>query len=130
MTAISPWETEVDCTSPDGRFRAVIVDATEIAMGAPTSGLLIVTDVRTGNECVRLEACNPSLAWSADSTALAVPQWTANRMQRLCIVTVATGSVRRINEDFSVLELHSFEHGRIRVVDSPIYMPRTLEIML
>lgn len=128
MSPISPWSGDADCTSPDGRFRATIFDAIPIAMGGPTRGLLIVTDIQTGREVTRLDSCNPCVAWSNDSAALAVPQWTNDLKQHLCVLFVANGSIRRIAEDFSVLEIQSFENGRIRVIDSPIYMPRTLEI--
>lgn len=126
---ISPWSNSVDRVSPDGRYRAEIMDAIEIGMGAPTSGTLIVSENRYGGAVlVHLHACNPSLVWSADSRALAIPQWTAQRQQTLCIVSLPSGIVRSVPGEFRVLELHSFEDGILRGIDSPVYQPRSVEI--
>jgi hypothetical protein len=45
----------------------------------------------------------------------------------MCIVSVPSGTVRSVADEFRVLELHSFEQGMVRGVDSPIYMPRSFE---
>ena len=74
-----------------------------------------------------IESCSLSFVWSSDSGALAVPQWTPSRQQRMCIVSVPSGTVRQVAEEFRVLELHAFNQGVIRGVDSPIYMPRSFE---
>ena len=42
---ISPWNDSADRTSPDSRFRAIIVNACEVGMGAPTSGMLSITEI-------------------------------------------------------------------------------------
>lgn len=128
MEPISPWETSTEVLSPDGRYRASIPVAWEIAMGAPTSGTLTVTDARDASAfMVEVDACNPSLVWSADSRAVAVPQWTPERKQRLCVVSVPSGDVGWLEEEFRVLELRAFEDGRVRGIDSPIHEPRELE---
>ena len=97
-------------------------------MGAPTSGTLVISDNFHGGRIhARLESCSPSFVWSSDSRALAVPQWTPSRQQRMSIVSVPSGTVRPVADEFRVLELHSFEQGMVRGVDSPIYMPRSFE---
>jgi hypothetical protein len=128
MEPISPWETSTAVLSPDGRYLASIPVAWEIAMGAPTSGTLTVSDVRDASAfMVEVDACNPSLVWSADSRAVAVPQWTPERKQRLCVVSVPSGEVSWLDEEFRVLELRSFEDGRVQGVDSPVHEARALE---
>jgi hypothetical protein len=97
-------------------------------MGAPTSGTLVVSDnFHGGNIHARLESCSPSFVWSSDSRALAFPQWTPSRRQRMCILSVPSGTVRPVADEFRVLELHAFEQGIVRGIDSPIYMPRSFE---
>lgn len=125
----SPWADSADLVSPDGRYRATVADASEIAMGAPTSGTLVVTDSRhPGRVHVKLADCNPSIVWSSDSRALAVPKWTSGRTQRLAVVSLPGGAVRQLNREFRVLELHAFESGRVRGVDSPVHLPQAFEI--
>ena len=128
IVPVSPWESAVDLVSPNGLYRARISDASEIAMGAPTFGTLVVTEVSNGHVCARLDSINPSLVWSADSRALAAPQWTRERNQRLVIVSVPMGRVRPADQEFRVLELRSFQHGRVRGVDSPIHLPTPLDL--
>lgn len=62
---------------------AVISDATEIAMGAPTSGELKLSNG------MRRDNRSPFMVWSDDSEYLAVPQWTQNREQRLMIISMS-----------------------------------------
>lgn len=119
----------MECVSPDGRFKAIMDIAYEIRMGAPTAGTLLITDsADKGRVLVRVESCNPSVVWAADSNALAVPQWTPELMQRLCIVSMSTRTVRKFDDPFSVLELHSFADGVVRGIDSPIHHPRQITV--
>jgi hypothetical protein len=126
-TPISPWSAAADVVSPDGRYRAVIAEAIEVGMGAPTSGTLVISDNQGGRTHVRVESCNPSIVWSSDSRTMAFPQWTPDRQQRLCVVSFPGGVVRSLDENFRVLELHSLEGGIVRGIDSPVYMPRGFE---
>ena len=120
----SPWADSADRVSPDGRYQAVITDAHEIRMGAPTSGTLVIIDKQNGDRIVRRhEGCNASFVWSSNSDALAVPQWTRDLTQRLIIIHVPMGTVTMLPHEFRVLELHSFEDAVVRGVDSPIHMP-------
>jgi hypothetical protein len=78
----------VTLVSPDGHTTAQITDASGIAMGAPTSG-----ELRLSNGMTRA-GCNPSIVWSEDSDFLAVPQWTRERSQRLLIVCLSRRTSR------------------------------------
>lgn len=108
--------------SPDGRTVARMDDAGEIAMGGPTWGTLTLS---TG---FSIEGCSPSMAWSEDSRFLAVPRWTPDRQQQLAIVDVARGAVRILPGLYRVLRLESFEAGVVRGTDSPIHLPRPVEV--
>ena len=114
---ISPWVDSAEITSPDGQHTARIQEASEVGMGAPTSG-----ELRLDGGPV-YDSCNPSMVWSDDSKYFAVPQWTNERKQRLLVVRISPREHRYAPNIFRVLELHSFEDGVIRGVDSPVYLP-------
>ena len=120
--SISPWEWSVEVSSPDGKLTAIIKDAGEIAMGAPTSGTLRLSNGFT------VEGCKPSIVWSSDSQYLAVPQWTKNKAQRLLIVEPATKKITVMPGSYRVLQLESFENGFISGIDSPVHMPTQLRV--
>ena len=124
--AISPWHVgPVRVVSPDGTRVAVMDEASEIAMGAPTRGTL-----RLGDQAV--EDCNPSMVWSEDSCFLAVPKWTYHGKsppnQRLLIVCPERGWVRHAPGAYHVLELERFAGGAVRGIDSPVWNPRPIAI--
>lgn len=119
---ISAWSYSLYSTSPNGQFTAVIDEASEIGQGAPTSGMLKLSNGLT------FQRCNPSAVWSDDSKFLAVPQWTERNMQRLLVISTEQKSVGYAPDIFSVLELHSFSEGKIKGIDSPIYKPHEIEI--
>ncbi|MBN2730584.1 MAG: hypothetical protein JXR53_15275 [Bacteroidales bacterium] len=121
---ISPWDGAVSLESPDGKFQAEIKDTIEIAMGAPTSGTLRLSDGR------QWESCNVSMIWSTDSRYLAVPQWTRNRNQRLMIIDVIEHHTFHAKGEFRVLQLEKFQDGIIEGIDSPIHMPKQVRIEL
>lgn len=119
---ISPWEWQAELKSPDGNLVATIADAMEIAMGGPTSGELKLSNG------INREHCNPSFVWSADSRFLAVPQWTKERNQRLLIIDVVARQSRYAPGEYRVMQLESFENMVVKGVDSPIHMPRIIEL--
>jgi hypothetical protein len=121
---ISPWSDSARLASPDGRAEARIDDAGEIAMGAPTSGTLVLS---TG---VTVERCSPSIVWSDDSRWLAVPRWTVNRHQQLVVVDARAGTVRVMPGTYRVLQLESFDGGIVRGVDSPIHQPQPVAVAI
>jgi hypothetical protein len=121
MNTVSPWSYEsLALKSPDGKWTASMDDASEIAMGAPCSGTLKLSNGQTTDNC------SPSIVWSEDSRYLAVPQWTKDRMQRLVIIDVV-GKQRRVAPgEYRVLALESFSGGVVKGIDSPIHEPRPL----
>ena len=124
VTKISPWTDSVYLTSPDGKLTAAIDDAREVGQGAPTLGILKISNG------LSYQRCNPSIVWSDDSQYLAVPQWTRERDQRLLVISLRDKSSGYAPGVFSVLELHLFLNGKIKGIDSPIYQPREIEIGL
>lgn len=121
---ISAWTYSLYSTSPNDQITAVIDKASEIGQGAPTSGIL-----KLSNGLI-FQRCNPSAVWSDDSKFLAVPQWTERNMQRLLVISIEQASVGYAPDIFRVLELHSFSEGKIKGIDSPIHKPRKIEIDL
>ena len=119
---ISAWTYEARQASPDGRLVAEVVDLNEVGMGAPTRGTL-----RISNGLTR-ERCSPSFVWSEDSEHLAIPEWTERRNQRLVIVSMSRREGRYAPGEYSVLELAEFDGGVVRGVDSPIHLPRVVEV--
>jgi hypothetical protein len=120
--SLSPWCDTAVLQSPDGQYTASIQDAGEIAMSAPTSG-----ELKLSNGMV-LGQCNPSMVWSSDSEYLAVPQWTHNMNQRLLIISFSRRKARYASGEYHVLQLESFDSGIVRGIDSPVHNPRKIEI--
>ncbi len=114
----------MNLTSPDGLVTAVIESASEFGQGSPTIGRLELSNGLT------FEKCNPSAVWSDDSKFLAIPQWRRVQRQRILAVSIERESFGYTPEIFSLLELHSFNGGRIKGIDSPIYHPREIEVEL
>jgi hypothetical protein len=48
----------------------------------------------------------------------------------LFVVAVPNGNIIAEAEGFRVLELHEFDRGVVKGVDSPAYMPRAFEFVL
>jgi hypothetical protein len=117
--AISPWHDEAKQDSPDGRFVAVYDRAMEIAMGGPTVGRLIIKAKNNNARIAEFPDANGSFVWAVDSSALAFPRWTPERMQRLMLIHVSTGTPVTLPGEYSVLQLQSFRDGLIVGVDSP-----------
>jgi len=122
MGTISPWTGSVCLTSPDRKLTAAIDDAREVGMGAPTYGILNISNGMS------YRSCNPSIVWSDDSQYLAAPQWTPYRDQRLLVISLERESSGYAPGLFRVLELRSFSNGRIKGIDSPICQPCEIEI--
>jgi len=115
---ISPWEWSAKLVSPNGKVVATIEDAMEIAMGAPTSGRLKISNEFT------MDGCNPSMVWSSDSEYLAVPQWTMTRKQKIVVYSLRDRKFRFAPGEYRVLQLDSFDDGIVKGIDSPIHLPR------
>lgn len=121
---ISAWDQTLYLISPNGQITAVIDKASEIGQGAPTNGILKLSNGMT------FQRCNPSAVWSDDSKYLALPQWTERNMQRLLVISMEKASVGYAPDIFRVLELDSFSGCKIKGIDSPIHKPREVEIDL
>lgn len=126
--AISAWDSFAKKESPDGRFIATYNDAMEIAMGAPTRGVIKISEKKDGAIIAALGDANGSFIWSADSSSLAFPRWTRSRMQQLVIVRLPQGKIEPLEGEYRVLELESFDQDLIEGIDSPIHRPSKVSI--
>ncbi|MBF0498025.1 MAG: hypothetical protein HQK58_15855 [Deltaproteobacteria bacterium] len=120
--SISPWENNIKLKSPDGKTTAIMHDAFEIGMGAPTSGTLKLSN---GMHC---DNCSPSIVWSSDSRFLAVPHWIGQGRQRLLIASMRRRQFVEAPGEFRLLKLTSFNRGIIAGIDSPEYEPLSVRI--
>ena len=119
---ISPWSYSARLESPNGKFTALFKYGGEVCQGGPTYGVVSVSNGIT------FDSCNASFVWSDDSKYLAVPQWTRYREQRLLLINSEFQTFQLLPEVFQVLELHSFTHGVVAGIDSPVYHPRPVSI--
>lgn len=120
---ISPWEQDdIEVSTPSGRLSVLVQGASEIAMGAPTCGVLRLASGR------KISSCNPSLVFSQDEQFLAVPRWTRARDQKLAILRLDNGAFLELDQKFRVLKLLSFSAARVRGIDSPVYQPVEINI--
>jgi hypothetical protein len=122
--SISPWNGDVEVVSPNGEQLAKVINTHEIAMGAPVSGLLFVNDKAIS---VR---CSSSIIWSDDSRYIAFPEWTRSNNQKLKILNVESGKIKKLFKTYSVLELAGFNNLTLSGIDSPIHKPKDLKIKL
>jgi len=127
-TPISPWDLFARRLSSDGRYDATFNDANEIAMGGPSLGTLRVRDKKDERLIVEMPGVGASFVWSSDSRAIAVPHWTKIKDQRLRIVRIPSGEFDESKDEYSVLQLESFDDYRLIGVDSPIYLPRKIKL--
>ncbi|MBF0524756.1 MAG: hypothetical protein HQK56_06620 [Deltaproteobacteria bacterium] len=120
--SISPWENNIKLKSPDGKTTAIMHDAFEIGMGAPTSGTLKLSN---GMHC---DNCSPSIVWSSDSRFLAIPHWIGQGRQRLLIASIQRRQFIEVPGEFRLLKLTSFDRGIIAGIDSPEHEPLAVRI--
>ena len=75
----------------------------------------------------RATAC---FLFSKDSKFLAFCEWTADKMQIIKVVRLADMSIKTDNKRKRVVEFLSFDDGVLKILDSPIFMPKnyTLDI--
>lgn len=124
----SPWTAFAKAESPDGRYTAVYNDAMEIGMGAPTRGVISVTEKSSGNCLFQLNDTNGSFVWSTDSSVIAFPRWTTKRMQQLVLLFSPNLTTEPLTGEYRVLELYSFKGGVIEGIDSPIHQPTAISV--
>ena len=153
----SAWDYEANACSKDGKFSAKF-EGCEVAMGAPTLGelrLFINSKHRLNlknkftNHEKRLlnldqnlvkdddalqillsERATACFLFSDDSKFLAFSEWSADKMQIIKVVRLADMSIKTDNKRKRVVEFISFDDGVLKILDSPIFMPKnyTLDI--
>lgn len=126
---ISPWDAFAKVDSPDGCYYAVYDNAAEVAMGAPTCGMLTILEKATGRCIAEFHDANASFIWSADVTALAFPRWTKSRKQQLVIFYLRERRERTLSGEYRVMQLESFFNHIVEGIDSPTYHPVKISIL-
>ena len=152
----SAWDYEANACSKDGKFSAKF-EGCEVAMGAPTLGELrlfvnsehylnlknelsnhakissvnqnLVKDGST-HKILLSERATACFLFSKDSKFLAFSEWTADKMQIVKILRLADMSIKTDNKRKIVVEFLSFDDAVLKILDSPIFMPKnyTLDI--
>ena len=152
----SAWDYEANACSKDGKFSAKF-EGCEVAMGAPTLGELRL--FLNSEHCLNLknelsnhaktssvdqnlvkdgsadqiflsERATACFLFSDDSKFLAFSEWTADKMQIVKILRLADMSIKTAGKPKRVVEFLSFNDGVLKILDSPIFMPKnyTLDI--
>ena len=152
----SAWDYEANACSSDGKFSAKF-EGCELAMGAPTLGELRL--FVNSKHCLNLknepsnhaktssmdknldkddiadqillsERATACFLFSDDSNFLAFSEWTADKLQIVKVVRLADMSIKTDNNRKRVVEFLSFDDGVLKILDSPIFMPKnyTLDI--
>ena len=151
----SAWDYEANACSKDGKFSAKF-EGCEVAMGAPTLGELrllinseyylnlkskfdsqassnldqnLVKDDST-DQILLSDRATACFLFSKDSKFLAFSEWTADKMQIVKILRLADMSIKTAGKPKRVVEFLSFDDGVLKILDSPIFMPKnyTLDI--
>ena len=153
----SAWDYEANACSNDGKFSAKF-EGCEVAMGAPTIGELrlfingehylnlknellnhaknlsnldqnLVKD-DCADQILLSDRATACFLFSDDSKFLAFCEWTADKMQIIKILRLADMSIKTDNKRKRVVEFLSFDDGVLKILDSPIFMPKnfTLDI--
>ena len=111
------WRRSHEAVSPDGKETASVLSATEVSMGNPTAGDLVL---QSG---LRVPMCSPAFVWSDDSRFLAIPQFFARfgifRRQRLLLLDVHQRVGYRSSEIAYYYQPESFENGVLAVTKEP-----------
>ena len=146
----SAWDYEANACSSDGKFSAKF-EGCEVAMGAPTLGELrlfvnsehylnlknelsnhakissvnqnLVKDGST-HKILLSERATACFLFSKDSKFLAFSEWSADKMQIIKVVRLADMSIKTDNNRKRVVEFLSFDDGVLKILDSPIFMPK------
>lgn len=152
----SAWDYEANACSSDGKFSAKF-EGCEVAMGAPTLGELrlfingehylnlknelsnhakissvnqnLVKDGST-HQILLSDRATACFLFSDDSKFLAFSEWTTDKMQIVKILRLADMSIKTDDKRKRVVEFLSFDDGVLKILDSPIFMPKnfTLDI--
>ncbi len=129
----NPWDfdnTDKSLKSKDNRFKIEYYDLNEISMGAPLGGksFLITEDgkkIKIGDWCA-----GPAI-WDSNYALIAVPIWERKifkgTIQKLIILNLTNGLIKKYRKSFSVLDIRGFENGVIYAYDSPRHNPKEIE---
>ncbi len=152
----SAWDYETSACSNDGKFSAKF-EGCEVAMGAPTIGELRLfinskhclnlknelsnhektssvdqnlAKYGSADQILLSERATACFLFSNDSKFLAFCEWTTDKMQIVKILRLADMSIKTDNKRKRVVEFLSFDDGVLKILDSPIFMPKnyTLDI--
>ena len=152
----SAWDYEANACSSDGKFSAKF-EGCEVAMGAPTIGELRLfinskhclnlknelsnhektssvdqnlAKYGSADQILLSERATACFLFSNDSKFLAFCEWTTDKMQIVKILRLADMSIKTDNKRKRVVEFLSFDDGVLKILDSPIFMPKnyTLDI--
>ena len=152
----SAWDYEANACSSDGKFSAKF-EGCEVAMGAPTLGELRLfinsehclnlknelsnhektssvdqnlAKYGSADQILLSERATVCFLFSKDSKFLAFSEWSADKMQIIKVVRLADMSIKTDNKRKRVVEFISFDDGVLKILDSPIFMPKnyTLDI--
>ena len=148
----SAWDYKANACSSDGKKFSAKFEGCEVAMGAPTIGELrlfingehylnlknellnhakrlsnldqnLVKDGST-HQILLSERAAACFLFSKDSRFLAFSEWTADKMQIVKVVRLADMSIKTDNNRKRVVEFLSFDDGVLKILDSPIFMPK------
>ncbi|MFN8342953.1 MAG: hypothetical protein U0V64_14925 [Cyclobacteriaceae bacterium] len=129
-TLSTPWDfhnNDTKVVSPDGRYRLVYSDLTEIAMGAPLSGVCALETPDHASTKVH-DRCGGPPVWEAGSALVAIPIWSKDfgSGQKLGIVDLVKKEFTIYSRPFRVLDLREFRGNIVSGFDSPIHRTTTV----
>ena len=150
----SAWDYKANACSGDGKFSAKF-EGCEVAMGAPTLGELrlfvnsehylnlkneLSSHAKTSSmdenlvkdgsaeQILLSDRAAACFMFSDDSKFLAFCEWTADKMQIIKVVLLADMSIKTDNKRKRVVEFLSFDDGVLKILDSPVFMPRNFTL--
>ena len=129
----NPWDfhnTDKSLKSKDNRFKIEYYDLNEIAMGAPLGGKGFLT-TQDGKKIKIGDWCAGPAIWDSNYELIAVPIWERKilkgTIQKLLILNLTNGLIKKYRKSFSVLDIRGFENGVIYGCDSPRHNPKDIE---
>jgi len=129
----NPWDfrnTDKSLKSKDNRFKIEYYDLSEIAMGAPLGGKSFLT-TEDGKKTKIGDWCAGPAIWDSNYELVAIPVWERKilkgTIQKLIILNLTNGLVKKFRKSFSVLDIRGFENGIIYGYDSPRHNPKVIE---
>lgn len=127
----TPWDIDnnhENLISPSGTQKIIYGHLNEVAMGAPLAGRAKVQSYHHFFELN--EIFGGPARWNETSEFCAIPIWTRDKNQLLGIVDIKNFKIHISHDEYRVLNIKSFENGRIIGTDSELYKPLKLDIEL